>query len=274
ISKFCQAVSTLVPGSVDTSPSLQKTQLPDWDKKEVVALKAEKQKLQHELKNTTNTSLASVKTKKNEKKTTIIFVKVAANKNTANSNEKLVKVLVQKQMEKNKNATVKKIHLLPPSVQKAPRQVPNSHHAKSHQKVPPSPHGKPTHMKRRFQQIHTFQGKYQFRNRCLPHVRVAGGSERPVRLPWRPGWARSGSGLGGRHDTVGVTTPRPVAFWGPEDKSLGRFPLFLFSLPFSSLRRIASLSGDPAVRAWRNDNDLCGAVVHPRGSEEEVASSS
>ncbi|MQL99852.1 hypothetical protein Taro_032583 [Colocasia esculenta] len=31
ISRFCQAVSTLVPGSVDTSPSLQKTQLPDWD---------------------------------------------------------------------------------------------------------------------------------------------------------------------------------------------------------------------------------------------------
>ncbi|MQL97962.1 hypothetical protein Taro_030660 [Colocasia esculenta] len=68
---------------------------------------------------------------------------VAANKNSANSNEKLVKVLVQKQTEKNENATVKKIDLLPPSVQKAPRQVPNSHHAKSHQNVPPSPHENP-----------------------------------------------------------------------------------------------------------------------------------
>ncbi|MQL97636.1 hypothetical protein Taro_030332 [Colocasia esculenta] len=124
--------------------------------KEVVALKAEKQKLQHELKNT-NTSLAFVKTKKNEKKTTITFVKTAANKNSVNSNEKLVKVLVQKQTEKKKNATVKKNHLLPPSVQKAPRQVLNSHHAKSHQKVPPSPHGKPRHMKRRFQQMDTCQ---------------------------------------------------------------------------------------------------------------------
>ncbi|MQL91126.1 hypothetical protein Taro_023727 [Colocasia esculenta] len=109
--------------------------------KEVVALKAEKQKLQHELKNTTNTSIASVKSKKNEKKTTITFVKAAANKNSANSNEKLVKVLVQKQTEKKKNADAKKNHLPSPSVQKAPRQVPNSHHAKSHQKVPPSPHG-------------------------------------------------------------------------------------------------------------------------------------
>ncbi|MQL76051.1 hypothetical protein Taro_008446 [Colocasia esculenta] len=118
--------------------------------KEVVELKAEKQKLQHELKNTTNTSIASVKTKKNEKKTTITFVKAAANKNSANSNGKLVKVLVQKQTGKKKNATVKKSHLLPPSVQKAPRQVPNSHHAKSYKKVPPSPHGKPPHMKRRF----------------------------------------------------------------------------------------------------------------------------
>ncbi|MQL80483.1 hypothetical protein Taro_012933 [Colocasia esculenta] len=85
----------------------------------------------------------------------------AANKNSVNSNEKLVKVLVQKQTEKKKNATVKKIHLLPPSVQKAPRQVPTSHHAKSYQKVPSSPHGKPPHMKRRFQQMHTCQGKNQ-----------------------------------------------------------------------------------------------------------------
>ncbi|MQL74666.1 hypothetical protein Taro_007041 [Colocasia esculenta] len=78
--------------------------------------------------------------KKNENKSKSTFVKAATNKNSANSNAKLVKVLVQKQSEKKKNATVKKIHLLPPSVQKAPRQVPNSHHAKSHQKVPPSPH--------------------------------------------------------------------------------------------------------------------------------------
>ncbi|MQM15729.1 hypothetical protein Taro_048681, partial [Colocasia esculenta] len=63
--------------------------------------------------------------------------------------------------EKKKNADVKKNHLLPPSVQKALRQVPNSHHAKSHQKVPPSLHGKPPHMKRRFQQMHTCQDKYQ-----------------------------------------------------------------------------------------------------------------
>ncbi|MQM01311.1 hypothetical protein Taro_034066 [Colocasia esculenta] len=48
---------------------------------------------------------------------------------------------MEAQTEKKKNATVKKIHLLPPSVQKAPRQVPNLHHAKSHQKAPPSPHG-------------------------------------------------------------------------------------------------------------------------------------
>ncbi|MQM02562.1 hypothetical protein Taro_035328 [Colocasia esculenta] len=134
--------------------------------KEVVALKAEKQKFQDELKNTTNTSLTSVKNKENEKKTKVIVVKAAANKNSANSNEKLVKVLVQKQTEKKKNATVKKIHLLSPSVQKAPRQVQNSHHAKSHQKVPPSPHGKPPHMKRRFQQIHTCQGKYQDPSKC------------------------------------------------------------------------------------------------------------
>ncbi|MQL81352.1 hypothetical protein Taro_013804, partial [Colocasia esculenta] len=130
--------------------------------KEVVALKAEKQKLQHELKNTTNTSLAPVKTKKNEKKTTITSIKTAVNKNSAISNKRLVKVLVQKQTEKKENATVKKIHLLPPSVQKAPRQVPNSHHAKSHQKVPSSPHGKPPHMKRRFQQMHTCQGISRF----------------------------------------------------------------------------------------------------------------
>ncbi|MQM02926.1 hypothetical protein Taro_035697 [Colocasia esculenta] len=86
---------------------------------------------------------------------------VATNKNSVNSNEKLVKVLVHKRTEKKENVTVKKIHLLPPSVQKAPRQVPNSHHAKSHQKTPPSPHGKSPHMKRRFQQMHTCQGKYQ-----------------------------------------------------------------------------------------------------------------
>ncbi|MQL74301.1 hypothetical protein Taro_006662 [Colocasia esculenta] len=109
--------------------------------KEVVALKAEKQKLQHELKNTTNTSLASVKSKKNEKKSTITFVKSAANKNSSNSNEKLVKVLVQKQTGKERNATVKRTHLHPPSIQKVPRQIPNSHHVKSYKKVPPSPHG-------------------------------------------------------------------------------------------------------------------------------------
>ncbi|MQM16638.1 hypothetical protein Taro_049596 [Colocasia esculenta] len=68
---------------------------------------------------------------------------------------------IEKQMEKKKNATVKKIHLPSPSVQKAPRQVPNSHPTKSHQKVPPSPHGKPPLMKRRFQQMHTCQGKNQ-----------------------------------------------------------------------------------------------------------------
>ncbi|MQM08306.1 hypothetical protein Taro_041161 [Colocasia esculenta] len=70
-------------------------------------------------------------------------------------------VVLQKQTEKKKNADVKKNHLLPPSVQKAPRQVPNSHHTQSHQKAPPSPHGKPPHMKRRFQKMHTCQGKYQ-----------------------------------------------------------------------------------------------------------------
>ncbi|MQM06599.1 hypothetical protein Taro_039426 [Colocasia esculenta] len=85
----------------------------------------------------------------------------AANKNSVNSNEKLVKILVQKQTEKKKNADVKKNHLLPPSVQKAPRQVPNSHHAKSHQKVPPSLHSKPPHMKRRFQQMDTCQGNFE-----------------------------------------------------------------------------------------------------------------
>ncbi|MQL73253.1 hypothetical protein Taro_005597 [Colocasia esculenta] len=101
--------------------------------KEVVALKAEKQKIQNELK---NTSFTSVRTKKNEKKSTITFVKSAMNKNPDISNGKLVKVLVQKQKEKKENATVKKIHLPSPSVQKAPRQVQNSHHAKSHQKDP------------------------------------------------------------------------------------------------------------------------------------------
>ncbi|MQM10964.1 hypothetical protein Taro_043865 [Colocasia esculenta] len=130
--------------------------------KEVVSLKVEKQKLQHELKNTKYTSLASVRDKKNENKIKLTFVKAAANKNSANSNKKLVKVLIQKQIEKKKNATVKKIHLLPPSVQKAPRQAPNSHHAKSHQKVPPSPNGNPSHMKRRFQQMHRCQGVYIF----------------------------------------------------------------------------------------------------------------
>ncbi|MQL96199.1 hypothetical protein Taro_028870 [Colocasia esculenta] len=39
------------------------------------------------------------------------------------------------------------------------------------------------------------------------------------------------SGLGGRRDTLSVATPRPAAFWGLEDKSLGRFPLSLFSFP-------------------------------------------
>ncbi|MQL69740.1 hypothetical protein Taro_002042, partial [Colocasia esculenta] len=100
--------------------------------KEVVALKAEKQNLGHELKNTKNTSLASVRDKKNENKTKLTFN-----------------------------------HLFPPSVQRAPRQVQNSHHAKSHQKVPPSSHGKPPHMKRRFQQIHTCQGKNQVRNALI-----------------------------------------------------------------------------------------------------------
>ncbi|MQL74528.1 hypothetical protein Taro_006893 [Colocasia esculenta] len=128
---------------------------------EIIALKAEKQKLEYELKNTKYTSLASVREKKNENKTKLTFVKAAANKNSANSNEKLVKVLVQKRTEKKKNAIVKKIHLLPPSVQNAPRHVPNLHHAKSHQKAPPSPHSKSPHMKRRFQQMHTCQGKYQ-----------------------------------------------------------------------------------------------------------------
>ncbi|MQM05080.1 hypothetical protein Taro_037887 [Colocasia esculenta] len=35
--RFCQAMSTLVPGSVNTSPSLQKTQLPDWDSSQAVS---------------------------------------------------------------------------------------------------------------------------------------------------------------------------------------------------------------------------------------------
>ncbi|MQL72070.1 hypothetical protein Taro_004397, partial [Colocasia esculenta] len=68
---------------------------------------------------------------------------------------------LNKQIEKKKNADVKKNHLLPPSVQKAPRQVPNLHHAKSHQKAPPSLRGKPPHMKRRFQQMHTYEGPKQ-----------------------------------------------------------------------------------------------------------------
>ncbi|MQL97639.1 hypothetical protein Taro_030336 [Colocasia esculenta] len=39
----------------------------------------------------------------------------------------------------------------------ASKKVQYSHHAKSHQKVPPTPHGKPLYKKRRFQQIQTCQ---------------------------------------------------------------------------------------------------------------------
>ncbi|MQM20320.1 hypothetical protein Taro_053338, partial [Colocasia esculenta] len=44
----------------------------------------------------------------------------------------------------------------------------------------------------------------------LPPVKVAGGSERPVRLSRHSGWARSGHGLGGRRDKVVVAMPRPA----------------------------------------------------------------
>ncbi|MQM05503.1 hypothetical protein Taro_038310 [Colocasia esculenta] len=72
-------------------------------------------------------------------------------------------------------------------------------------------------------------------NGRLPPVRVASGSEQPVKLSRRPGWARSGRSLGGRRDKGCIATPRPVAFWGLKAKSLGRLPLSLFLVFLPSL---------------------------------------
>ncbi|MQM15003.1 hypothetical protein Taro_047938 [Colocasia esculenta] len=55
-----------------------------------------------------------------------------------------------------------------------------------------------------------------------------------------PGRARSGRCLGGRCDKVRIATPRPVAFWGAEAKSLGRrpFPLFWLFSSFPLLSKV------------------------------------
>ncbi|MQL82650.1 hypothetical protein Taro_015127 [Colocasia esculenta] len=68
---------------------------------------------------------------------------------------------------------------------------------------------------------------------CAVVVRPSG---RPVRatvgLSRCPGWARSGRSGGGRHVKVCNAMPRPVAFWGPEAKSLGPISLFPPLVPF------------------------------------------
>ncbi|MQM02140.1 hypothetical protein Taro_034906 [Colocasia esculenta] len=54
-----------------------------------------------------------------------------------------------------------------------------------------------------------------------------------VWLPRNSLRTRFGRGVGGRRVKVGNAMPRPVAFWGPEAKNLGRFPPFSSFSPFS-----------------------------------------
>ncbi|MQL84991.1 hypothetical protein Taro_017504, partial [Colocasia esculenta] len=123
--------------------------------KEVVALKAEKQKIQNELK---NTSLAYVENKKNVQK---------QNKNL-NKNAAIGKNVVtteNRKKEVKKKAGLYKVST-PPTAQKASRQSPTPHHAKRYQRVPPpssQPKGDQRYSKgsQRFQQMQSHYGKLQ-----------------------------------------------------------------------------------------------------------------
>ncbi|MQM07579.1 hypothetical protein Taro_040420, partial [Colocasia esculenta] len=128
-----------VPGSVDTRPNLQKTHLPDLDKKSPVSLSSGFSK-EAQRKGAKRKSLNESR-KSTIQKVVALTAHSKSSEHSSSSSE-----------HKSSNGSIR-------LVQKAPRQVPNSHHAKSHQKVPPSPHGKPPHMKRRFQEMHTCQDR-------------------------------------------------------------------------------------------------------------------
>ncbi|MQM19718.1 hypothetical protein Taro_052729 [Colocasia esculenta] len=104
--------------------------------------------------------------------------------------------------------------------------------------------------------------------------RMSGVSERAVWLSRRHGWARSGRGVGGRRVTVGNATPRPVTFWGPKAKCLGRLslsPFLSLLLPFLLSEEGSLLPSFSGGGAWRSGGGSCGAVAWHRGSEEVAA---